>query len=514
MLLPEAWFATWLFFFATSISLFTLSSEALASTFYASPQGADGNSGTSESEPFQMVQHAIDQMSEGDTLILSDGLYTGTLKLKSGITLKAKNPRKVIFSGAEVLEGEFEKHSESIYKIKIDGDPQQVFYQSKPMTWACWPNLTWSQNWLGDKKWVKTAVSPGTIKYKGFRALRGLDLAGGYCFLRYSKGNSCYSRRIKSFEGNTLVWDDEDFYSGAFTGEDGRRGSPRLLEEANRKTTGGQFFLAGALDLLDAEEEWFVKENYLYFHAPGGVQPKAADVMVQGNDYSIFESGPISNLTIEGIDFFSTSLNLANPENERIVIRDSRFSYIGSELLFVNSIVGKKNERPVRLSGSKILVDKCLFIGAQNSALEMEGSELIVENCVFAENNRHANFESRPLSMSPEGTFKVTRNTFFNNCSDAAKIQPKKEFTRTVNPEVSFNHICNAGIYNSDVSGVYFPHLSMNNTEFHHNWVHNVKGNGVRLDQAGEEFSVHHNVFWASKRGLNVEGFWQVQCLQ
>ena len=76
-----------------------------------------------------------------------------------------------------------------------------------------------------------------------------------------------------------------------------------------------------------------------------------------------------------------------------------------------------------------------------------------------------------------------------------------------MNPEVSFNHICNAGIYNSDVSGVYFPHLSMENTEFHHNWVHNVKGNGVRLDQAGEEMSVHHNVFWASKRGLNIEGY-------
>jgi hypothetical protein len=37
--------------------------------------------------------------------------------------------------------------------------------------------------------------------------------------------------------------------------------------------------------------------------------------------------------------------------------------------------------------------------------------------------------------------------------------------------------------------------------------VHNVKGNGVRLDQAGEKLSVHHNVFWASKRGMNIEGF-------
>ncbi|MDX2431377.1 MAG: hypothetical protein QNK35_10610, partial [Bacteroides sp.] len=31
--------------------------------------------------------------------------------------------------------------------------------------------------------------------------------------------------------------------------------------------------------------------------------------------------------------------------------------------------------------------------------------------------------------------------------------------------------------------------------------------NAVRLDQAGQHFSVHHNVCWASRRGLNLEGF-------
>ena len=399
-----------------------------AATFYASPAGDDANSGSSEGQPFEKVQHAIDQMGDGDTLMLLDGIYTGTLKLKSGITLKAKNPRKVIFSGAEALEGEFEKHSETIYKISLEGDPQQVFYQGKPMTWACWPNLTWAQNWMGDKKWIATAVSPGSIQYKGFRALKGLDLEGGYCFLRYSKGNSCYSRRIKSFEGKTLVWDDENFYSGAFTGEDGRRGSPRILEESKRKTTGGKFFLAGALDLLDSEGEWFVKDGYLYLYAPGGVQPKAADVLIQDNDFVIFESGPISNLTLEGIDFFATSVQLGNLENHKIIVRDSRFSFIGSELLFVDSVSGNRNQKPIRISGKQVLVDGCLFVGGQNSALRMDGSELIVQNCVFAENNRHANFESRGLVMSPTGTFKVTRNTFFNNCSDAIRIQPQEGF--------------------------------------------------------------------------------------
>ena len=487
--------------------LLALNGASSAATFYVSPTGADSSPGTTEAKPFRMVQHAIDEMSEGDTLLLLDGVYTGTLKLKSGITLKSKNPRKVIFSGAKALTGDFEKHSDTIYKIKIDADPKQLFYQGQPMTWACWPNLTWSENWVGSKKWISTKVFPGKIACDEFSALQGLDLVDGYCFLRYSKGNSCYSRRIKSFDGTTLVWDDENFYSGAFTGEDGRRGAPWILKDSKRKTTGGRFFLAGALDLLDSEGEWFAKDGVLYLYAPGGVQPKAADVFIQSNDYVIHETAPISNLTLEGIDFFATSVQLANLENEKIIARDCRFSYIGSELLFVDSVYARSAQKPIDISGTQILIDDCLFVGAQNSALQMNGSELVVQNCVFAENNRHANFESRGLVMSPRGTFKVTRNTFFNNCSDAIRIQPQEGFERTVNPEVSFNNICNAGIYNSDVSGVYFPHLSMENTDFHHNWVHNVKGNGVRLDQAGEEMSVHHNVFWSSKRGLNIEGY-------
>ena len=151
--------------------------------------------------------------------------------------------------------------------------------------------------------------------------------------------------------------------------------------------------------------------------------------------------------------------------------------------------------------------ERCLFAGAQNTALLLGGSMNVVENCVFAENNRHANFQSTALRLKPTAAFKIHRNTFFNNCSDAIRFKPDDDFDDSVKPQISNNNICNAGIYNSDVSGVYMPNLSQHWTEFHHNWVHNVKGNGVRLDQAGEKLTVHHNVFWASKRGMNIEGF-------
>ena len=70
------------------------------------------------------------------TLVVLDGVYTGTLKLKSGITIQAKNPRRAVFSGLEHLETSFREHSVGIYKAKIEGSLKQLFYDDQPMTWA------------------------------------------------------------------------------------------------------------------------------------------------------------------------------------------------------------------------------------------------------------------------------------------------------------------------------------------------------------------------------------------
>ena len=116
---------------AFTVAIIT-SAGSFADTYYVSPAGDDANAGKTEEKPFEMVQHAVDAMKVGDTLVVLDGVYTGMLKLKSGITVRAQNPRKVVFSGAEPLKGSFEKHSENIYKIQIGVDPKQVFYQDKP----------------------------------------------------------------------------------------------------------------------------------------------------------------------------------------------------------------------------------------------------------------------------------------------------------------------------------------------------------------------------------------------
>ncbi|WP_158022039.1 right-handed parallel beta-helix repeat-containing protein [Flammeovirga pacifica] len=493
--------------------VFCICTHVRATTFYISPHGSNTNDGLSESRPFKTLQFAIDQMQSDDEVIVLDGLYTEQFVLKSNITIKAKNPHKVIFSGAEVLKGKFEKHTDTIYKIKVSGDIKQLFFNNTPMTWACYPNINWDNNWDENKKWAvaTTGTGPGVLTSESFKEIADLNLKGAYCFLRYGKGNSCYSREIKSFDGKTLLWDDTDFYTSKYTGEDGRRGYGDALKKLKSTSdihpSKSKFFIAGSLDLLDAPGEWFVENGYLYFYPMDNKKPEESLLLIKKHDYIIQSTEEITGVKIEGIEFFACSIQLNNVRNSNINFNNVYFKYIGGELLYKDRVKGALIDKPVFVSGKNIQFKHCLFAGAQNSALRLQGSNLTVENCVFMENNHNANFESRALLIENDGVYRVTHNTFFNNCSDAIRIRPSLKKTITQGSEIAYNHIFNGGKYNSDCSGIYMPTRSQGYATVHHNWIHNIHGTAIRLDLAGKELNVHHNVLWASKRGMSIEGY-------
>lgn len=54
-----------------------LVSAADAATLYVAPNGSDSNPGT-ESQPFRTIQRAANVVNPGDTVIVEDGIYTGT----------------------------------------------------------------------------------------------------------------------------------------------------------------------------------------------------------------------------------------------------------------------------------------------------------------------------------------------------------------------------------------------------------------------------------------------------
>ena len=81
-------------------ALALLSCPAVAATYYVAPTGDDTNPGA-KAKPWLTLQHAVDQIAPGDTILVESGTYAGCQMRKSGTpeapcTLKAAPGAKVI----------------------------------------------------------------------------------------------------------------------------------------------------------------------------------------------------------------------------------------------------------------------------------------------------------------------------------------------------------------------------------------------------------------------------------
>src|SRR6266851_1376473 len=79
-----------------------LSISASASSFYVATPGADSNPG-SQTQPWRTIQHAVDAVAAGDTIIVQAGTYAGCRIGKSGTsgaicTLRAQSPGTVVIN--------------------------------------------------------------------------------------------------------------------------------------------------------------------------------------------------------------------------------------------------------------------------------------------------------------------------------------------------------------------------------------------------------------------------------
>lgn len=107
---------------------------AVAATWHVSPQGSDENDGTSPATAFATVQHGLDQMQSGDTLILAPGEYFEAASISDIGTDGALTTIRSAIPGSAVLRGdvpapEFKRADgyDFVYVATLDTDlPVQV----------------------------------------------------------------------------------------------------------------------------------------------------------------------------------------------------------------------------------------------------------------------------------------------------------------------------------------------------------------------------------------------------
>jgi hypothetical protein len=284
-----------------------------------------------------------------------------------------------------------------------------------------------------------------------------------------------------------------------------------------------RYFVANHRALLDAEQEWYydAKAKELLFIPPGGAAPAPGDVRVKRRVYG-FSGDGLEHVAIRGITFFGCAAGFENVRH--VTVENCQFSYPYELLTVHDNQQAENDQRPVRMQGEYCLIRKCLVQYAPGTSIRVVGRGNRIENCVVTEGSRHGRhgdpnvvleYARKPSHngvdaygnaqawayTTDEGNT-IARCTIFNGSGIGIYLPGSGPGT------AEYNHLFNLGRFCTDVSALYIPKGNSRAwTGFHHNWVHDINGIGLRCDQDGQEVQFHHNVVWNCKAGGKANGY-------
>lgn len=500
-------------------SLMLMGAGLHAATYYVGPAGSDKKNG-SQASPFRTIQKAADVMKPGDTCLILSGRYREAVVLKESgtegkpLTFKAAPGQKVVIDGTDPVAGPWKVSAEGVYSTSWTGKTEQLFFKNQPMMWARFPNMKFDENWQADKKWALTEKGSqvGVAVHAGVGSI-GQSLKGALFFIKLGKGNNCFSRTITRHEAGSaeIHWDSKEFLDNPrFTAEDGQSEKIKVAG-----LNGNRFFIKGSLALLDAEHEWFyaAQSNKLSLMPPGKMAPSAGEVTVKTRVYG-FQAEDTAYLRLEGVDFFACSARFDKVRH--VTMERCRFFYPYELHQFHDNPQVVEDQHPVFLLGEDNLIKSCLVQYSPGTSLYVIGRKNRIENSIVCEGSRHGRHNDpnitvrydhrkgygRDFSYQGRGGNVVSHCTVFNGSGIGVYLLGRGPST------AEYNHVFNVGQYCTDVSALYIP-LGKDRrwTGFHHNWIHDINGIGIRCDQDGEQVLFHHNVVWNCKAGGKANGY-------
>ena len=501
-----------------------------ATEYFVAPNGSDSNSGTTIDAPFRTIQRSADVAIAGDVCLIRAGIYRETVTLtKSGekgkpITFSSYRGERVILDGADLVSGTWNQLGDKIWSIKISAKEsiEAVFHEERMLVEARWPNCSWEENWQPEKKWALTSSGSvlGKIQSQAMAA-SGQDFREGTVYLKLSKGNNCFTRPVvdHSFDNATLRYDA--------TGIEGRAwGEDSMPERIKSYGFVGNRFFISARGALDAPGEWWhdVKNGELLVIPFSGQKPSDNTVSVKAR-VAGFEGTGVSDIVINGLEFHKCNVRIA--QATRVALRGCRFLYPSTPKVFPGLKTAEKMQKNLRIEGDDNLIEHCLIEWAIDGALEVEGSGNRVENCIVHDSNLHGRHPGPGITLdgaNPLGDNRVKRNARSDEGTPATSRSSTPNVIRrctvynvggvAIYPRgvgsatVEYSHVFNVGLYCVDVSSLYIPiGRRMAGTVVNHNWLHDIRGIGYRVDIQGRDITFHHNLVWNASVGCKMQGF-------
>jgi len=470
--------------------------------------GNDSLNNGSINSPFRTVNKALTLMNSGDTCFIRSGNYHQEVLIdgKNDIVITSFNDEFVCFEGTSQITSNWVPYDSNVYKTTLNRHIWQLFVDNNQMVMARWPNANFKDTSIYSLDTWASGIVDSTIgypngSYNGFELVdttkfnlgsTGIDITGAIGIMNVGSFKT-FNREITSHNVN------ENFFYYNSVPNNAYRDKHH------------NFFLEGKLELLDQANEWFydTTSKTLYLYPEDGQNPNGKIIKGKIQDYAININNS-SNITINNLSFFATTFIAKSSSG--IIISSCNFSYPNCSKRMIKDFLTAPKVSSLGESGNvnkvnNSVIEKCLFEFTDGEALRVYGDNNRIENCYM----RFIDYSVSELPFLMVGVYingdsnKFLHNTVHHS-SASAFIAPG------TSPEFAYNEVFATGSLQSDGSVYQGTAATVQNSNIHHNYIHDTPKYALRFDApggspglAGQYGKMHHNIV-VRTNGIMVKG--------
>ncbi|MBT7702434.1 MAG: right-handed parallel beta-helix repeat-containing protein, partial [Verrucomicrobia bacterium] len=380
------------------------------SVYHIAPDGNDDGAG-SVSVPFKSFARAFEVLQDGETLLVSGGVYTEEIRLEgytNNVTLRGKAGESAVLRGTRRLPRKWVKSEDGIWSQRLDFDIWQLFNGDRLVYLARWPDATFEDGSMWRMAQCMRSADGGYDKRKkAYFGRCGDGLIADASFTSSGKGGGFFregdSRYKVEGKQETLAECGKDFTGAVAMLNVGHwlsyarpitrhgAGADTFEYEPEEKMLQLRYFAwyVRGLAALDRPNEWWFDHTTrtVYYMPEQGGDPNTLPLEGRVRDL-VVELENCANLRFENLTCFSGAFSLK--DCREITFEGCRFLFaathkipLGDFSLFKHSNHDDSGPKmPSVYGGAGNAFINCEF-GYCNAPIYIGGNGDRVENCTF-----------------------------------------------------------------------------------------------------------------------------------